>query len=255
MDSIPDDSTPAAPPPPGVESNFIDPPSRQLAIIIMSTIFVFLMLLSVAARVYSRTQIIKLWRWDDTTCILAAISSLASTASCMKRKPAYHHETQPTLPISPGSRHRSAHVGHSSDDIHDARFLSASTAYPWAVAFAKISILLLYHRLFKSPKSTSASSSPACAPPLCSSRLRELKVASSVSHLLRSLFGGSTRQSSSVLPLQQPQSVIRAVGPGVSGGRGGHWFKHSAVGHVREVDASIGTGSGGSMGSRWTGDD
>ncbi|KAL4993080.1 hypothetical protein BDV10DRAFT_200018 [Aspergillus recurvatus] len=136
MSSPPNPSDPAVPPPPGVESNFVDPPSRQASVIIMASIFVPLMFLAVLTRVYVRTRIIKIWGWDDTTCVLAAIGSLANMASYLK-----------LLDLGLG-----LHMWDIPVDIFmsesNARFLAANITYPWTVGFAKLSILLLYKRLF-----------------------------------------------------------------------------------------------------------
>jgi hypothetical protein len=79
-----------------VTPNFVNPPSRQTAIIILEAIFTPLMLLAVAARVWVRTCIVRLWGAEDSkwirpyslfaygllrrrrlaTCILAAVSRL-----------------------------------------------------------------------------------------------------------------------------------------------------------------------------------
>jgi hypothetical protein len=57
-------------PPPGVKSNFIDPPSKKRGIIILEGIFIPLMALSVLARVYVRTRITKLWGIEDSRRLL-----------------------------------------------------------------------------------------------------------------------------------------------------------------------------------------
>ncbi|KAL6238782.1 hypothetical protein BDW75DRAFT_236981 [Aspergillus navahoensis] len=133
-------SGPAMPPPPGVESNFVDPPSRQTSVIVMASIFVPLMFLAVATRVYVRTRVIRNWGWDDTTCVLAAIGSLANMASYMK-----------LLDLGLGLHMWDIPVGIFMSESN-ARFLAANITYPWTVGFAKLSILLLYKRLFPTPR-------------------------------------------------------------------------------------------------------
>lgn len=76
MEELPFDQQPAMPPPPGLETNFVDPPSRQPAIIAMSAVFVSLMLLVVSVRTYTRTRILKSWGWDDSKAACALIIEL-----------------------------------------------------------------------------------------------------------------------------------------------------------------------------------
>lgn len=57
---------PAQAPPPGVTSNFINPPSQRTAIIVLQTVFLFLSLSAVSIRVWVRTRIIKLWGAEDS---------------------------------------------------------------------------------------------------------------------------------------------------------------------------------------------
>lgn len=59
------ESFPALSPPPGVTSNFIDPPSRKLNLIVLESVFVPLMLQAVLVRIYVRGRITKRWEWDD----------------------------------------------------------------------------------------------------------------------------------------------------------------------------------------------
>lgn len=61
-----DPNQPAISPPPGVQSNFTNPPSQVKGIIILEAIFIPLMLLAVAARVWVRTRIVKIWGADDS---------------------------------------------------------------------------------------------------------------------------------------------------------------------------------------------
>jgi hypothetical protein len=65
-----DPNLPAAPPPPGIESNFVDPPSQKMAIIILEATFLPLMGLAVAIRVWVRLRAgaFKTWGIDDSMC-------------------------------------------------------------------------------------------------------------------------------------------------------------------------------------------
>ncbi|OJI98269.1 hypothetical protein ASPVEDRAFT_880951 [Aspergillus versicolor CBS 583.65] len=129
---LPLNQQPATPPPPGFKTNFVDPPSQQPAIIAMSAVFISLMLLAVSVRAYTRTLILKSWGWDDTTCIFAVIGSLANLGSFMKRLGLHMWDIPVTVFMSDSN----------------GRFLAAGITYPWTVGFTKISILLLYKRLF-----------------------------------------------------------------------------------------------------------
>lgn len=57
--------TPALPPPDGVLSNFIDPPSRANSYIIVNSIALALMILCVSLRLYAKIWIIRSPGWDD----------------------------------------------------------------------------------------------------------------------------------------------------------------------------------------------
>ncbi|KAL4908365.1 hypothetical protein BDW74DRAFT_175053 [Aspergillus multicolor] len=138
MFSIPTDVSdePAAQPPPGVESNFIDPPSLQPAIVLLEAVFTPLILLAVAIRVYVRTRVLKLWGWEDTTCLLALCGSIANLAMVMK-----------CMFLGIGRHMWNVPLKIFLDPLNN-RILAVNITYPWAVCFAKLSILLLYKRLF-----------------------------------------------------------------------------------------------------------
>lgn len=63
MSSIKD--FPALRPPPGVKSNFVDPPSLVPSAIVVESIFLPLMILAVLTRIFVRAKITKGWGWDD----------------------------------------------------------------------------------------------------------------------------------------------------------------------------------------------
>jgi hypothetical protein len=62
--SIPPDF-PALPPPAGVQSNFIDPPSQATALICLNAIFLALMLIVVTVRMYVKGRVLHNLGWDD----------------------------------------------------------------------------------------------------------------------------------------------------------------------------------------------
>ena len=130
-------NTPAMTPPPGVIPNFDNPPSQDAAIIALEAVFVPLMVLAVLARAWVRLRIVKIWGLEDTTCILAAAGSLAHLAVYTKN-----------LPLGLGKHLWDVRAITLMDPETD-RVLSANgITYPWTIAFAKISILLYYKRLF-----------------------------------------------------------------------------------------------------------
>ncbi|KAL4907031.1 hypothetical protein BDW74DRAFT_176631 [Aspergillus multicolor] len=108
---------PAAPPPPGMKPNYIDPPSHQPMIVILEAVFTPLMLLSVIVRVFVRTRLINLWGWEDM------------------------------LMLGMG-RHMWDVPMRFFADPDNVRIFSVNITYPWTVCFTKLSILLLYRRLF-----------------------------------------------------------------------------------------------------------
>lgn len=60
---------PALRPPPGVMSNFVNPPSYEQTLTVMEGVLVPLMLLAVLVRLYVRAKITRTWGWDDCECI------------------------------------------------------------------------------------------------------------------------------------------------------------------------------------------
>jgi hypothetical protein len=65
---------PAMPPPPGEVTNFDNPPSIAIRAIVPISIFLGLMIVVVAMRMYSRLWIIKRAGPDDWTALFAGVS-------------------------------------------------------------------------------------------------------------------------------------------------------------------------------------
>lgn len=63
--NVPIEDIPALAPPPGVQPNFVNPPSYQHKIIILEGVFVPLMLLAVFVRIFVRARITRMVGWDD----------------------------------------------------------------------------------------------------------------------------------------------------------------------------------------------
>lgn len=127
---------PALPPPDGVHSQFDHPRSLASSLIAVNAVFLPLMIIAVGTRLYTRAFIANALGWDDYTCVGAALSSTAHTIMCIL-----------ALPVGFGSH------------LWDIRAItltpprvrimsSLSVIYVLAILFTKISICLLYLRIF-----------------------------------------------------------------------------------------------------------
>ncbi|OKL62698.1 hypothetical protein UA08_01150 [Talaromyces atroroseus] len=150
-------NTPAGEPPPGEVSNFVNPPSQEGAIIALEAVFITLMMLAVAVRMWVRLGPgpRKNWRVDDTTCVLAAIGSIVHmivyTQSFPRGFGRHLWDIRAITLLDPSS----SRVCNDPASHHrlftniEEQILSANgIVYPWVICFAKVSILLLYIRLF-----------------------------------------------------------------------------------------------------------
>lgn len=70
-------------PPPGTTSNFVNPKTVAPGLIAINAVFVPLMLISVAIRVYVKGSILRAIGWDD--CKPAAVNFCGSAMSRFKR--------------------------------------------------------------------------------------------------------------------------------------------------------------------------
>ena len=57
--------TPAIPPPPGIEPNFINPTSNSQPLIVVTSLFLGLTTLFALNRAYVKTFIVRKFSWDD----------------------------------------------------------------------------------------------------------------------------------------------------------------------------------------------
>ncbi|KAI9814561.1 MAG: hypothetical protein M1827_003116 [Pycnora praestabilis] len=133
---------PVIPPPPGVQSNFVDPPTLKTSLIAVNAIFLPLMLIAVTIRLYVRSHIVKTLGWDDLTCIIAALGSVVHSILMLY----------------------DIHVGYGTH-LWDIRIIALTAAdlqkidalailYPIIIFFVKLSIALLVIRLFGIHKRT-----------------------------------------------------------------------------------------------------
>lgn len=90
MDSIPSgvplSKIPTLKPPPGVKSNFVDPPSLANAIIAVSVVFLALMLIALTVRIYTKWILLRSLWWDDYTALIAAVGSIVHFGVSIQRE-------------------------------------------------------------------------------------------------------------------------------------------------------------------------
>ena len=58
-------TTPAGEPPPNIQPNFADPPTRVPVVLGISIAFVILAVLCFSIRIFTKLVVVKKWRWDD----------------------------------------------------------------------------------------------------------------------------------------------------------------------------------------------
>ncbi|KAI0854946.1 hypothetical protein F4860DRAFT_520329 [Xylaria cubensis] len=134
-------NTPLWPPPPGVIPNFVDPVSR--APVIREGIYSILaiMIVFVLLRLYSRTRLARCFGWDDYLCIISAacifIIAYSGVVLSFIGNPEGRHGWD--IPLAVVS------VDHTWLNSTFASLLLYTTAY----MFTKITLLVLYLRLFE----------------------------------------------------------------------------------------------------------
>ncbi|KAI9686118.1 MAG: hypothetical protein M1820_010684, partial [Bogoriella megaspora] len=69
-------TTPALLPPPGQQSNFENPIDKGHIFVVVGTIEICLTLIFYFARLYTRTFVIRILKWDDVTCAIGVIGSI-----------------------------------------------------------------------------------------------------------------------------------------------------------------------------------
>ncbi|CAD6591540.1 MAG: hypothetical protein ASARMPREDX12_005214 [Alectoria sarmentosa] len=150
---------PAAPPPPGVIPNYVNPYSEGPVLIIVGSIFVAIMLLFVSVRIYTKVKIVGKSSPDDYTCVIAAVRNALQGCRIIK-----------TDALQIGAvgyfiiANFSVTVGHSGthlwdltlSDLSSKGFLLTGLFSDWVPniiwPFAKLSFLLLYIQLFRPMK-------------------------------------------------------------------------------------------------------
>ncbi|KAI4100117.1 MAG: hypothetical protein LQ339_005639 [Xanthoria mediterranea] len=123
-------------PPPGVEPNFVNPESTASTAIAVTVLFTVIMFIFVCMRVYTKLFVSRAKGWDDYTCILACLCSWAYMGVCVnvfKRGYTVHVWD---LPISKLTRSLLETLN------------VASAFYGPTMFFTKLSIFILYYRIF-----------------------------------------------------------------------------------------------------------
>lgn len=67
---------PIAKPPPGVESNFVNPPNAGYRLIIVGAVLLPIMCIFVTIRMLTKIRITRKATWDDLTCMIAALGTI-----------------------------------------------------------------------------------------------------------------------------------------------------------------------------------
>ncbi|KAI4200551.1 MAG: hypothetical protein LQ346_002350 [Caloplaca aetnensis] len=148
-------SIPALTPPPGVTSNFDNPKTLKSSFVAVNASFLSLMVFVVAIRIYSRGVIARVLGWDDYTCIIGALCSIVHTIMTLRVADfgfGTHLWDIRAITLVPSRIQASlqpclcTHWRPFTD--HAQQMDSLSLIYALAIFFTKLSICLLYLRIF-----------------------------------------------------------------------------------------------------------
>ncbi|CAG8961397.1 hypothetical protein HYFRA_00013345 [Hymenoscyphus fraxineus] len=129
---------PALPPPPGVKSNFDHPADdRASVLIILNAIFLSLTVIAVSMRLYAKGMILHTLGWDDYTCVISGLLSALHTAAMLDM-----------LNLGYGRHLWDLRAVTFLKPSNVIRVSSLTLIYPVCIYFIKLSILLLYLRIF-----------------------------------------------------------------------------------------------------------
>ncbi|EGE06808.1 hypothetical protein TEQG_05800 [Trichophyton equinum CBS 127.97] len=128
---------PAGPPPPGVKSNFVNPPSLAMPIVIVNAISLALMMVAVTARFIAKSRYSQ-QRWDlsDVFCVLATMGSIAHSALTIYNTTINYGRHMWDIPALSLTQSRTK------------QYAAVDIIYILTSFFIKISILLLLNQLF-----------------------------------------------------------------------------------------------------------
>ncbi|KAL8818615.1 MAG: hypothetical protein Q9191_007902 [Dirinaria sp. TL-2023a] len=150
---------PAALPPTGMSSNFVDPLNMGPNLVACNIVLLIIAVLVVAARIVSRTVLTD-WRlgWDDYTMLLAFIGTIIFSSFVMTTTHYGLGKHMWDVPMSTYSPHY-LWVMHSIPHVRMGYEYDANIAVKWIMAtfaacpasyfFVKISILFFYLRVFQ----------------------------------------------------------------------------------------------------------
>ncbi|KAI0544538.1 hypothetical protein F4679DRAFT_591313 [Xylaria curta] len=133
--------TPTGTPPPGVISNFVNPPTQ--APILSTGIYVIipLMLLFFSARIFTRAYVTRALGADDYLCIIATAAILAHAGVLVG--------ILNLKPFTPLGRHQWDIPVAAISNMYTELITLALVTFPIAAMLVKLTILALYYRLFQ----------------------------------------------------------------------------------------------------------
>ena len=123
-------------PPAGMRSNFVNPPTLQAPVIAISTICLVFMLPIFLLRLYHRAWATRSFWWDDGASILAVIGSIGYIGCVV------------TSFTVTGKHMWDVRVGDMTPEILRKEIIGYEMTAGPAIFFAKLSLFLLYLRLF-----------------------------------------------------------------------------------------------------------
>ncbi|KAE8150334.1 hypothetical protein BDV25DRAFT_154543 [Aspergillus avenaceus] len=129
---------PAMNPPPGLTSNFIDPPYIGAKFVVVNAVFLPIAVLSLLLRTWTRLFVVRSFRWDDSLMIMAMLLSCAMTGitvDMLNFGLGKHMWDIPATYVSPWFLRRN---------------VIAAILYCAATGFTKVSVLIFYLRIFPS---------------------------------------------------------------------------------------------------------
>ena len=128
---------PAGSPPPGIKSNFIDPPSLRTPVFAVNAILLFLATVVVSLRIYTKKFLSRHLWWDDYVCVFGLLGTATHSALHLyvvdRDQGGRHLWDIPAIKLTP----EVAHV-----------LLAGPLAYAPAIFAVKVSALLFLHQLF-----------------------------------------------------------------------------------------------------------
>ncbi|KAE8365929.1 hypothetical protein BDV27DRAFT_156360 [Aspergillus caelatus] len=124
------------PPPPGVTPDFdySNPKNFKKEMIIFG-IGLFLSTILLAMRVFTRAVLLSKFGWDDVSIIIAWVLSLATQIACILSC------------VYGGAGIHMWNVTPAMFDVYQKTILAAAVIYLPALAFAKVGLIILYHRI------------------------------------------------------------------------------------------------------------